>query len=157
MSTPTPELYHVAYLVHDLDRAIASFGTVTGQTFNTPTVATMQIANGWSDAAGDTETFRVAYTVNGPLHIELIEQTSAGVFGPDAPVGYHHAGYWVDDLDQVVSGLKTQGHRIETTVRTASGGLLAVFMQPVDTHDTRIELVASVYRARLEAWFRRVT
>jgi len=150
----TCELYHVAFLVADLPQAITAFQTAAGHTFNAPTTATMRVAAGAGDNDGEVESFEVAYSTRGPLHIELIEQGDTGVFGGQQPLGFHHAGYWVDDVAAQVDALAASGHAIETTIRTVSGGLLAVFVTPNNQAGVRLELVSSHYRQRLEAWFK---
>jgi catechol 2,3-dioxygenase-like lactoylglutathione lyase family enzyme len=150
------ELYHVAFLVTDLDAAIAEFGGLAGHSFNAPSMATMRVVTETDDDDGTVESFQVAYSTKGPLHIELIEQRTDGVFGTQHPLGFHHAGYWVDDLSGQLAALSASGYRIETTVKTLSGGLLAVFIQPAAQPGVRLELVSTHYRERLEAWFKRV-
>lgn len=147
------ELYHVAFLVADLDEALPAFGSSVGHTFNAATTATMRTSAGFGADDGEIATFRVAYSTGGPLHVEVIEQTDAGVFGREQPLGFHHAGYWVHDLDEHVAALQAAGHTVETTIRTLSGGLLAVFVAPQGQSGVRLELVSTRYRKRLEAWF----
>lgn len=154
----TCQLYHVAFLVADLSEAITAFQSTAGHTFNAPTSATMRVAAGFGgdgDANDDAvESFAVAYSTRGPLHIELIEQGNTGLFGSQHPLGFHHAGYWVDDVAAQVDALTANGHTVETTVRTVSGGLLAVFVTPKNQAGVRLELVSTRYRERLEAWFK---
>ncbi len=56
---------------------------------------------------------RYCYSVEGPLHIELLE-SSGGSFwdGSDAP-GNHHVGVWVDDVDAETDRLISLGWSLE--------------------------------------------
>jgi hypothetical protein len=88
---------------------------------------------------------RVCYSIDGPPHYELIEQTGDGLFGPAELGRVHHIGYAEPDLETRLDELQRAGIFPEVLRREPSDGnrLYALFTQPSGLYGARIELVYS--------------
>ena len=82
----------------------------------------------------------VVYSVEGPPYLELIESQEGGVWGHHHGEGLHHIGSYHDDLAGRVAELLAVGTTPECTVYMA-GELIAIYLGPEHTHQTRLELV----------------
>ena len=109
----------------------------------------------WRDALGlevvETEEVadqkvRVAMLPIGESRIELLEPTSE-----DSPIskflekrgpGIHHIAVRVDDINQTLARLRSQGARlIDEEPRVGAGGSLIAFVHPASTGGVLLELV----------------
>ena len=109
----------------------------------------------WRDALGlevvETEEVaeqkvRVAMLPVGESRVELLEPTSA-----DSPVakflekrgpGIHHIAVRVDDINQTLARLRSQGARlIDEEPRVGAGGSLIAFVHPASSGGVLLELV----------------
>jgi hypothetical protein len=149
-----PELYHLAYLVEDLERARDELVAAGDHRFGPATRASMRVGEGWDIERTRPVTFPVTYSTEGPPYVEIIERGGHGIFGSEQPLGFHHAGYWEADPEGRAAALIRDGFRIESTVCTVSGSLLAFFALPPTVAGVRLEFVSSAYREKLEKWFR---
>lgn len=107
-----PPVDQVGYVVHDLDRAMETFGAIFGE------FTTME-----SDLEGalyrgrpcDVK-LRMGFGRSGPIEIELIEVISGE--SPHSEVlekhgeGVHHVRFRVDDLDAPLEKLKALGFEV---------------------------------------------
>src|SRR5437762_11243927 len=122
IGAPLPALgtpSHVCLVVPDRERAIAWMTPVLGDWGRlTPRRGGTHIAT-----AGGRLTVRltVAWTLAGPVHVELIEGLTGTVWEP-RPAGYlHHVGYRVDDLAAGSARLVEAGMAVEVTRWQESG------------------------------------
>ena len=126
------QIDHVAVVVDDMDKSL-SF---------------------WRDALGlqmtelhdvPAETSRIAFLPAGEAEVELVQPTTAdsGIAkylakrGP----GMHHICLEVDDIESMLSQLKTKGvHLINEEPRTADDGKKYAFVHPDSTGGVLVEL-----------------
>lgn len=136
------ELFHVGVLVGDLEGAISRFSARLGLTFETPRAIDVVVEEGGS---GRPRTVRVAYSIEGPPFVELIESQPDGLWGRHHGEGLHHVGGW--DGEFGVGGIapgeagssrpdSPHGARI-----FRDGELAAVYLPSADLHGVRVELV----------------
>jgi len=99
-------VYHVAYRVPSLRAAMAALSRSLGATWATPFEAESQ----FEKPGGGIEAphLRIAYSLQGPPFIELIEYVGGapGSIFADAPDGVHHIGFyaerWRDETARLV-------------------------------------------------------
>jgi len=114
---PAPS--HVCLVVPDREEAIRELTPVFGDWVRmVPREGGTHIVT----AAGRTTVrLTVAWSLAGPVHVELIEGLEGTVWQP-RPNGYlHHIGYRVDDLNAISERLVAAGMTVEVTRWQASG------------------------------------
>jgi len=121
-------------------------------------IATKEIAEAlkfWQDALGlenvhteevAEQKVRVAMLPLGETRIELLEPTSE-----DSPIskflekrgnGIHHIAVEVENIEESLAKLKSQGMRlIDETPKIGAGGCLIAFVHPSSTNGVLLELV----------------
>jgi catechol 2,3-dioxygenase-like lactoylglutathione lyase family enzyme len=133
---------HVGIVVPDIDAARGNFAAALGITFTA--IVTMRIVN-WELVGQGTfsENLRVCYSVDGPPHYELIQQTAGGVWGPDQAGRVHHIGYGDPDVEARLAELAAAGVNPEVRYRNATDGnrMYAAFTEPASLHGARLEIV----------------
>jgi hypothetical protein len=147
----SPELYHVGYVVDDIEIAMAHYSKALGLTWAVVTPRSLRVVASGSDTPQSVELL-ATYSVQGPPYVELIQELSGGVWGSGA-LRLDHLGYWVDDLAGSFAQLRADG--------------LDASVQAVDEHDCPIrfsyqrassdsgpwiELVDRAVRPGLMAW-----
>lgn len=147
----SPELYHVGYVVDDIEAAMAHYGAALGLSWAVVTPRVLRVVVDGADTPKDVELL-ATYSVQGPPYVELIQELSGGVWGPGSR-RLDHLGYWVDDLPAAFAELSAKG--------------LDASVQAVDAHDCPIrfsyqrassqtgpwiELVDRAVRPALLAW-----
>jgi hypothetical protein len=103
--------YHVGYVVADLEATMESVGRALGVTW-----APLRDGNRLSDRTRRVSTpegardvrFRVAYSLEGPPYIELIEEVPGTLWVPPDS-GAHHIGRWSDEVRSDAAALDTAG------------------------------------------------
>lgn len=91
----TSALYHVGYVVPALDAAMAQFTDAIGARWVDHVVHAR-----YRDRAGlvvDVD-LHTSFTLDGPVHIELIEAAPGTIWSLDAGPRIHHVGLWTDDV-----------------------------------------------------------
>jgi methylmalonyl-CoA/ethylmalonyl-CoA epimerase len=124
---------HIALVVPDLDKAIALYQTSFQAEF-------------YMRETNEEQGYEVAAFMVGDAHIELLSPT-----GPDSVIasflqkrggGIHHIALEVDNLDDVVEEIKTDGLQLASkTPRRGTGGSRIMFIHPKSLLGTMIEMV----------------
>ena len=144
-------VYHVGFVVPDIEEAIATLGPALGITFAPPIdlpFPTLETPAGPREVA-----LRLAYSTR-PVHVELVSSAPGTLWDFADQRRGHHLGVWADDV-------ATEADRLESL------GLARLWWVPGDDgrmvfsyHDTPygfyIELVDSAARAGMPDWFRAV-
>lgn len=141
-------MFHVGIIVANLHEAIANFSSMLGLTFGPVQEVTM-IAAG---ASPGKIKVKVAYSVEGPVHLELIEGNDGGPFSVASGEGIHHVGFWGDDFTSYQLRKRKNKLAVETTIHTMPGDPTYWLTQPAKLHGTRIEFVSAKIRKGMEAW-----
>jgi len=132
------DLYHVGVLVHDLEAGIQHFGASLGLTFETPRLYSVLVEH---RGESTPRQLRVAYSIEGPPFVELLESQSEGPWHGGHGEGLHHMGFHEDDLAGRLAALKAAGTPADTTIFIGPDPA-AAYLHPDHLHGTRIELVA---------------
>jgi hypothetical protein len=150
MPLPQNDLYHAAWVVDDLQSAMAAFGSV-GLRWASPTQRTLSI--GRPGRPTETFTILVSYSCDGPLHVELIEGASGSPWEPLPEGRIHHLGWWTRDLRKSIRELEQEEHMLEAWMVGADGGpeRFAYLRAP---GGQLVEVVDFSIRPQLMAWMR---
>jgi catechol 2,3-dioxygenase-like lactoylglutathione lyase family enzyme len=100
--------FHTGYVVRDLETGMTEIGAATGLTWRPPKVT--KGLRVWTPGGVLVVDASRAYSVEGPPYLELVASDDR-VWGPQAPAGEYHLGFWVDDLDQGADLLEKRGLR----------------------------------------------
>ncbi|MEE4490789.1 VOC family protein [Streptomyces sp. BE230] len=90
--------YHVCFSVPDLGRAMEDLTAVSAVRWHDPV----------DGRIGDWP-YRIAFTVQGPPFIELIEAAPGGPWGDTTRAQFHHIGFWTSDITAGASRLAAHG------------------------------------------------
>lgn len=127
---------HVGIVVRDLGVAKAQLEAMAGHRWADTFDGEMPILVGDQQLRLRT---RVAWSVQGPCHLELIEAVPDTLWAARSDLDMHHVGYWVDDIDTVSRQLEARGIPVE--VRFDNGSEVRdVFVYHRRTDGLRIEL-----------------
>jgi catechol 2,3-dioxygenase-like lactoylglutathione lyase family enzyme len=129
------EVFHVGILVTDIPEAAGRFGSVLGLTFEEPRDINIVIED---EGTSRERIIRVAYSVEGPPFLELIESQSDGLWGHHHGEGLHHIGCWEEDLEARVHEMEARGTQVDARIFVGEH-LTAVYLQRVT--GARVELV----------------
>ena len=147
------EAFHVGVRVVDLDAAMSDLSAALDIQWASPRANESQPI--WTPTAGAEEVpLRYCYSVEGPLHIELVE-SSGGSFwdGSDQP-GNHHVGIWVDDVAAEADSLLSRGWTLMACRTSPTGtdryGLFAYLQPPTGI---LVEIVSRELLPKFEAWW----
>jgi catechol 2,3-dioxygenase-like lactoylglutathione lyase family enzyme len=143
-------LFHIGIRVTDIAAAMTDVGTYGAVTCASVQDRPMSV---WVPGSGPAELqLALTYSVEGPVHLELLEGPAGSIWdGNDGP-GAHHFGYWSDDVrtdtEQMLAGGGTlelaatspeEGYGRFTYVRLPSGYL--------------VEPVSIASKPRFERWW----
>jgi hypothetical protein len=144
-------VYHVGFVVPDLEEAIATLGPALGITFGPAAelpFTTLETPEGPRDVV-----LRLTYSPR-PVHVELISSASGTLWDFDDQRRGHHLGVWTDDIAMEADRLDGLGMPRLWWVHGPDGALVFSY------HDTPygfyIELVNDAFRAALAESFRAI-
>jgi catechol 2,3-dioxygenase-like lactoylglutathione lyase family enzyme len=128
-------LHHIAFIVPNLEEAIAQYGAAFDMRFDPPIRARLQLDQNGTSSPVD---LHVAYSSDGPVHIELIESTGNGILGSGHGYGFHHVGGFVGNLPAALTQLESQGITTDATIGDGHR-VFSAFLNPDDLHGFRLE------------------
>ena len=141
-------VYHVGFVVPDLEDAIAALGPALGITFGA--VVELPFTTLETPAGARDVVLRLTYSPR-PVHVELISSAAGTLWDFDDQRRGHHLGVWTDDIASEADRLDRAGMPRLWWVRGPDGALVFSY------HDTPygfyIELVGSVAKAFYPAMF----
>lgn len=144
-------IYHVGFVVPDLDEAMATLGPALGVTFLPPMdlpFPTLETPEGPRAVA-----LRLTYSTR-PVHLELIGTAPGSLWDFDDHRRGHHLGIWTEEIADEADRLDSHGMKRLWWVFGDDGAMVFSY------HDTPygfyIELVNSAFRAGLADVFRAV-
>ena len=109
--------YHVGYVVVDLEAAMDTVGAALDLRWTDVSDRSRTVQTG----AGEVEIrFRTVYSVEGPPHVELIEQVPGTPWSGE-PSGLHHVGHWSDDVRHDSGRLGDAGFPLAARAETEPG------------------------------------
>lgn len=140
------DAYHVGLVVPDVRAAMDQYSEALGFRWSAVGDTTLDVL-----VDGRVRQARIAatYSVEGPPHLELVEELSGGVWASGA-LGLQHVGLWTDDLDASAQQLERAGLAGRVRHRPADGGP-PLFSYHEGGPGLWWELVSTAFRPRLEA------
>jgi catechol 2,3-dioxygenase-like lactoylglutathione lyase family enzyme len=136
-----PLIDHVGVLVADLEAAIERWSKVLGYSFT-------EILHYRTDAYVDSgipaphhHDARIAFSLEGPPFIELMEFTGEGTHAPAQGEGFHHLGFMVDDAAAHRDQLAALGVGSDGASLDPDGRPILWFTERRDLHHMRLEFV----------------
>lgn len=145
------QLFHTGIIVDDLEQAMASWGVALGLHWAPPKSAATPMH--CPDGVLGREV-RFSYSVEGPHHIELLEQVDPSPYLSLTGGRYiHHLGYYTRDLAGQSRRLEDLGFPCELSGVTAGGGVArATFHRNVLAPGMWIELVDESVASDIDPW-----
>ena len=145
------DLYHVGLVVPELESAMDAYGQLFG--FEWATVGPPRIQHVVVGGERRDAEIVVTYSVQGPPHLELIEERSGGVWAAESPL--NHVGFWAPDLADAVARLTNAG--FPAMVHDIGGGdrdpaRSSVFSYHPIAGGFWMELVGIGFQSQLQAW-----
>ena len=143
----TSTLSHVGRVVADLERAMdlasSSHGFRWAPVRRTPSRL-------WIDGREVDVVTAVTWSLDGPVHVELIEEIPGTVFEAARGGPLHHVAYWVPDLLAEAERLVAGGYEVEATL--PGPDLVNHFCYLRGPDGMRVEPKPEASRSALERW-----
>jgi catechol 2,3-dioxygenase-like lactoylglutathione lyase family enzyme len=146
----TSPIYHVGYVVADLAAAMAQFDAAIGARWVDHEVHARYLDQDGEVVDVDLHT---SFTLDGPVHLELIESAPGTIWDLGAGPRIHHIGLWTDDVAAEAQRLIAAG------LPVAAGGLdnddpavPGYFSYHRNPHGDLVELVHIDMQAGMHDW-----
>lgn len=149
MSLDNSDLYHIAWVVENLETSMIAFGS-TGLQWAKPTIRTVRVKTP-STAITEFSIF-VTYSIHDPMHVELIQKNAGSPWDHVDNGGPHHLGWWTHDFKKSIKDLVDEGHRLESWM-VGDDDQPARFAYLLNPSGQRIEIVDVSARPQLQAWW----
>jgi len=141
------ELYHVGLSVPDLNAAMAQYSATFGFSWARVRESAPEVV---VDGERRRAEIAVTYSVQGPPHLELVQERSGSVWGADG-LALTHVGFWAEDLAAGVRALATSGLAARVLDAGPDGRPARYSYHPF-AGGLWIELVHTSFRAELTGW-----
>lgn len=138
-------LFHTGLVVEDLDAAMAGFTASLGLTWKGGWPATHKMV---FDGVECEVELRIAFSLQGPPYVELIQAKEGTIWSPDV-CGLHHLCYWSPEPLAAADLLQQHGYRRLSGLPESGGGY---FLSP---YGVRVEILVPEYYQRLLSWIER--
>lgn len=143
--------FHTGFLVRDLVEAMELHARSLGLSWAKP--YTYEALNLWTPEQGAHQIrLEVAYSIDGPQHLELQVGPVGSIYDPALQTG-HHVGYWVEDVTAASRQLIAQGWAPVVAARSPEDGFggFAYFRPPHE--GMMVEVVSTAAKPRFENWW----
>lgn len=147
------EAFHVGVRVVDLDAAMQQIGPALGVRWASPMAFDGQPV--WTPERGlEKVPLRFCYSVDPPMHIELLESSGGSVWDASDAPGAHHVGVWVDDVDAEAERLVSLGWSLAACGSDPDAdGTRGMFAYCQPPNGLLVELVSREIQPFFEAWW----
>ena len=143
--------FHVGIVVPNLDEAMERFSKVFKVTWTQRGTAH---ADFWEPDHGTNPlTLDVAYTREGPPHIELLEATGDGLYGHAHEGGLHHIGGWEPDPAGKTRELEAAGYPPVGTQFNPQREIIVSYFDPKRLYGIMFEICDERRKPAMEEWF----
>lgn len=137
------QLFHIGVVADDIDKAMAEMSTNLGLSWKGGKPREMDLV---IDGEERRVEMRIAHSVQGPPHVELIQSVPNSPWASPKSPGVHHLCYWSDNSADVCAHLAASGNkRVLGTDGAASG----YFLSPSGMY---IEVIPRELRDHLAGW-----
>ena len=144
------KLFHIGIRVADVEAAMAELGKQTGVTWASVQDRPMSV---WLPATGPAVLqLAVTYSVEGPVHLELLQGTKGSIWDANDDPGAHHFGYWSDDVGADTEALVAQGWTLELAAAAPADGY-GRFTYVRSPAGYLVEPVSRASKPRFERWW----
>jgi catechol 2,3-dioxygenase-like lactoylglutathione lyase family enzyme len=140
---------HIGVLVRDLDAAIAQY-SLLGLTFMEP--RTVRVERLVEDSGETALDLRIAFSLEGPPHWELLEAVGDGIYGPQHAETLHHVAVLHPDPAVRRAELASEGFRETAAQYRGDGSLIVSYLDPADLNGVRLELIHAPVQDAILAW-----
>ncbi|MCW2529086.1 MAG: hypothetical protein JWM76_3946 [Pseudonocardiales bacterium] len=145
-------IYHVGYVVENLDDAMAQFTETIGARWVDHFVQVRYRSA--TDSIVDVE-LHTSFTLDGPTHIELIEAAPNTIWQLGPGPSIHHVGLWTDDIPAeaerlVRTGMPAVASGINLTDESSPG----YFSYHDNPLGGKVELVSITMQQGMHDWIR---
>jgi catechol 2,3-dioxygenase-like lactoylglutathione lyase family enzyme len=140
---------HLGIMVRELEPAIARFEQL-GLTFMEPrSVHVDRLVENGRETELD---LRIAFSLEGPPHWELLEAVGDGIYGPQHVGGIHHVAVLHPDPEGRLRELERDGFRLTAAQYRPDGSMIVGYLDPADLDGARIELIHAPVQDAILAW-----
>ncbi len=143
---------HIGFLVKDLDASMERVSSVLGVTFPEPVISSPPLFV--DDGKTSELALRLAWSYEGPPHIELIEAQGSGLYSLQGGEGFHHLGVWEDDFSSLRRNMKVWALSEQAAQHEQDGETIANYTSPADLYGMRLEFVSTARRAEILEWLK---
>lgn len=144
------KFFHVGIRVTDIEAAMAEIGGYAGVTWASVQDRPMTV---WQPSTGNVVLqLALTYSVEGPVHLELLQGPAGSIWdGSDAP-GAHHFGYWSDDVCADTEAMLSGGYTLELAASAPEEGY-GRFTYVRSPSGYLVEPVSVANKPRFERWW----
>lgn len=142
--------FHVGYVVPDLIAATRRLTATAGLHWATARRLPVRLR---TPAGESTTEIHLTYSVQGPPHLELIEEQPDTIWA-GRHRGFHHLGYWSSRFADDIDALIRTGFEFEAGAVDEHGALTRFAYLRESATGLRIELRDESRRSATEAWLR---
>jgi hypothetical protein len=147
----TSGIYHVGYVVPRLEDAMAQFSDAIGARWVDHVVHPRYLDASGAVVEVDLHT---SFTLDGPVHIELIEAAPGTIWELGAGPGIHHIGLWTDDVAAEAERLVRSGMPVVAGGVDADGSVPGYFSYHDNPQGGKLELVHIDKQRGMHDWIR---
>ena len=150
MFTFDQQFFHVGIRVADLEAGMTELGVSSGVTWASVQDRAMTV---WVPGDG-TVTIQLAltYSVEGPVHLELMSGPVGSIWDGSEQPGIHHFGYWADDVAAETERLMAQDWTLELAASPPDEGY-GRFTYLRSPSGVLVEPVSTASKTRFERWW----
>lgn len=143
-------LFHIGILTPDINESMQELSRTMGVTWASM-IDEMRVA--WVPGTGRVEIpCKITYSVEGPVHLELIEGGAGSIWDGVASPGAHHFGVWSEDIVGEVERLQSAGWTLEVAGLAPDQGY-GTFAYMRSPQGFLIEPVRATAKPRFERWW----
>ena len=144
------KFFHIGIRVTDLEAAMAEIGKHGGVTWASVQDRPMSV---WLPDAGPVVLqLALTYSVEGPVHLELLKGPAGSIWDATDVPGAHHFGYWSDDVRADTESLLADGWTLELAANPPDEGY-GRFTYVRSPMGYLVEPVSLANKPRFERWW----
>jgi lactoylglutathione lyase len=143
-------LFHIGIRVVDIQAAMTELGTQMGVTWASVQDRPMSV---WIPGSGAAVLqLALTYSIEGPVHLELLQGPKGSIWDAHDLPGAHHFGYWSDDVAADTDQLLSDGWTLEIAAAAPSDGY-GRFTYVRSPSGYLVEPISIASRPRFERWW----
>ncbi len=144
------QMFHVGIRVTDIEMAMGEMTEATGVKWSALQHRQQAI---WLPGAGESRVdLRFTYSMEGPVHLELLQGELGSIWDAGEHPGPHHLGVWVDNVATTTETLLSEGWTLELAGMSPEDGYGA-FTYVRSPTGTIVEPVSAALKHAFERWW----